>query len=322
MAITVLAAATMVWVVHQNTYALREQRVTILGGLQPLHGVLAWPETREKPVGVVVFVHGDGPVDATHDTFYRPLWEAFARAGFASLSWNKPGIGGAPGNWLDQTMHDRADETLAAIAWAKQQPGIDPQRIGLWGASQAGWVMPEVAVRLPELRFVIAVSPAVNWLRQGRYHLLAQLDDATPAEVQAEVARSDKTLDLLRAGATFEQYENAIGDTRGLTPHRWRFITKNYTADATADLAALRVPVLLILAGHDRNVDVADTETVYRRAVPRLEVQHYPDATHGLTRADIESSALKTFVVAVAAPRALFASGFLDDQTSYLQRIR
>lgn len=324
--LAVLAAAACAWVIHQNTYDLREERVTITGGRQPLKGVLARPKQGKGPYGLVVFVHGDGPVDATHETFYRPMWEAFARAGYASLSWHKPGVAGAPGDWLDQSMDDRADETAAAIAWARKRPGIDPSRIGLWGASQAGWVMPKVAARTP-VRFVIAVSPAINWLRQGRYNLLAELKDekAGPAKVRAEIARSDKTRELLDRKAGFEQYKAAMGDVRGLTPERWRFIMKNHTSDASRDLAAMRAPVLLILAGRDRNVDVADTEAGYRnalRAPGQLQVRHYPDATHALVRADIEGSAPKLYLYAIAAPRALFAPGFLDDQRRYLQGVR
>ena len=32
-----------------------------------------------------------------------------------------------------------------AVEWARSRPDIDGHRIGLWGASQAGWVMPKVA---------------------------------------------------------------------------------------------------------------------------------------------------------------------------------
>ncbi|GAA1573389.1 CocE/NonD family hydrolase [Actinomadura kijaniata] len=331
--VSVLAAAVVTvvaatgWVVHQNTYELREERVTITGGAQPLKGVLALPERGGGPFGLVVFVHGDGPVDATHETFYRPTWEAFARAGYASLSWNKPGVGGAPGDWLDQSMDDRAAETVAAIRWAGRRPEVDPRRIGLWGASQAGWVMPKVAVRLPELRFVIAVSPAINWLRQGRYHLLAELRDAgaPPARVRAEIERSDTTLRLLRSGASHQEYRAAVGGSGGMTADRWRFVTKNHTADASRDLAAMRAPVLLLLGGHDRNVDVADTETGYRRALRapgQLQVRRYPEAAHSMVREDLEESGFKLTVVAVAAPRSLMARGYLDDQRRYLGAIR
>ncbi|MQY06873.1 alpha/beta hydrolase family protein [Actinomadura macrotermitis] len=320
LALAALAVAAGGWVVYQNAYDIRERKVTITGGRQPLQGVLALPKQGRGPYGLVVFVHGDGPVDATHDTFYRPQWEAFAKAGYASLSWDKPGVNGAPGDWLDQSMDDRAAETAAAIAWAKRHAGVDPGRIGLWGASQAGWVMPKVAARVPGLRFVIALSPAVNWMRQGRYNLLAELHDehAPPAKVRAELARRDTTTALLRRRATFEEYKAAVGDVRGLTPARWRFILKNHTADATADLAAMRTPTLLILAGHDRNVDVADTEAGYRR-LPALRIRRYPDATHSLVRKDIEDSEAKAFLVAVAAPRSLFAAGLLDDERRFLE---
>ncbi|GAA2631491.1 CocE/NonD family hydrolase [Actinomadura fulvescens] len=325
--VLVLVAVAGAWVIRQNTYDLREERVTITGGAWPLKGVLAWPKKGKGPFGLVVFVHGDGPVDATHETFYRPMWEAFAKAGYASLSWNKPGVGGAEGNWLDQSMDDRAAETIAAIRWAERRPGIDARRIGLWGASQASWVMPKVAVRLPELRFVIAVSPAINWLRQGRYNLMAELEDAgaSPEKVRAEVGRSDTTLRLLRSDASFEQYKAAVGDARDMTADRWRFVTKNYTSDAERDLAAMRVPVLLVLGGHDRNVDVADTEAGYRKALRapgRLQTRRYPNATHSLVRKELEESQLKLTLVAIAAPRSLSAKGFLDDQRRYLSAIR
>ncbi|MFC4062174.1 alpha/beta hydrolase family protein [Planomonospora corallina] len=314
------------WVAYQHTYDIREEQVTITGGAQPLKGVLAWPTGGRGPYGLVVFVHGDGPVDATHDTFYRPAWEALARAGYASLSWNKPGVGGAPGDWLRQSMEDRARETAAAIAWARTRPGIDPERVGLWGASQAGWVLPKVAARTPGLRFVIAVSPAVNWLRQGRYNLLAELRerDASPEETEAAVARSEATREHLRRGSTFERYRAAVGEVDGMTPDRWRFVLANYTSDASEDLAGVRVPVLLMLGGHDLNVDVAETEEAYRRLLPRpdrLQVRRYPDATHSMVPKDVEDSGLRAFVLAVAAPRSLFAEGYLDDLRDYVERL-
>ncbi|MEV5238055.1 CocE/NonD family hydrolase [Streptomyces cinnamoneus] len=315
----------MLW---QNTYDLREERVSLPHAGHRLDGVLARPKAGTGPFGVVVFVHGDGPVDATHETFYRPLWESFARAGYASLSFSKPGVGGSGGNWLDQSMQDRAEETLAAVAWARARPDVDGGRIGLWGASQAGWVLPKVAAKDRRLQFVIAVSPAVNWLQQGRFNLLAQLreDGASRHEVDAALRRRETTLRLLRQGASFEEYRAEAGnDARDMTADRWRFITKNHTADATDDLRAMRgTPVLLVLAGHDVNVDVADTEAAYRRLLPAssLRVERYPDATHSLVRHGVERSRTRLTLTAVFFPRELFAPGFLADQRHYLQQTR
>ncbi len=321
----VVAAGLGGVVLWQHSYAMVEQRVSIRHDGHTLHGVLTLPRDGRGRHGLVVYVHGDGPVDATHDDGYKPLWEANARAGYASLSWHKPGVAGAPGDWLGQSMDDRADEAAAAIAWARKRPDIDGDRIGLWGASQAGWVVPKVAART-RVGFVVAVSPAVNWLRQGRFHLLAELraDGASPAVVEKEVARSDAIRRLLERGASFDEYVRAVGgDTRGMTAGRWGFITRNHTADATRDLRALRgVPVLLALAGQDVNVDTADTERVYRQVLDArgaLRVAHYPDASHSLVRRSVERSGLRTTLTALFAPRALFADGFLDGQRHFLQ---
>ncbi|MGW0548873.1 alpha/beta hydrolase family protein [Streptomyces altiplanensis] len=312
-------------VLWQHSYGMDEQRVSIRHGGHTLNGVLATPEDGRRHHGLVVYVHGDGPVGATHDDGYKPMWEANAKAGYASLSWDKPGVAGAPGDWLDQSMDDRADEVAAAIAWARARPDIDGDRIGLWGASQAGWVLPKVAARTP-VSFVIAVSPAINWLRQGRYNLLAELraDGASAARTNAEITRSDTVRRLLERRATFEGYVGAMGgDANGMTAGRWNFISKNYTADATRDLRALRgVPVLLALAGHDRNVDTADTERVYREVLDAggaLTVARYPDATHSLLKESVERSDLRLALTALLAPRSLFADGFLDGQRRFLK---
>jgi dienelactone hydrolase len=318
-AVVALACALAGVAVWQNTYDLREEKISFSNGPHTLKGVLALPKTGRGPYGLVVFVHGDGPVEATAETFYRPMWEAFAKAGYASLSWSKPGIGGSTGNWLEQSMDDRATETEAGIAWARRRADLDPRRIGLWGASQAGWVLPKVARNDPALKFMIAVSPAINWSQQGRFNLLAEAKAAgtSPAEVQKQVESSDRIRALVRSGATYDQYVKEFGKDE-MTAARWTFIQKNHRSDATADLTGLKTPTFLALAGHDLNVDVADTERVYRRLLTGLTVTKYPDATHAMVK--VESSSLE-FLRAVFAPRSLYADGFLDDLTRYVSSV-
>ncbi|MGZ9929403.1 alpha/beta hydrolase family protein [Streptomyces sp. NC-S4] len=218
------------------------------------------------------------------------------------------------------------DGPVDAIAWARRRADIDGHRIGLWGAGRAGWVLPRIAAKDPGIRFVIAVPPAVNWHQQGRYNLLAELrrHGASDTETAAALRRRETGLQLLARGAPYEEYVRAVGDPQGMTPARWRFVSKNHTADATADLPALRgVPVLLVLAGHDVNVDTADTEARYERLLPgpALRVAHYPGATHGLVEREVEASWLRLTATAVSAPRALFTEGFLTDQQNFLASV-
>jgi alpha-beta hydrolase superfamily lysophospholipase len=336
--LTCVIAVTSIVVLVANDFAIDEQNVQIpidpgvlhAAGEVPdadrnvLQAVLALPEERKRPVGLVVFVHGDGPARAAYDGLYRPLWEAFARAGYASLSWDKPGVEGAAGDWLAQSMDDRAREVEAAITWARRRADIDPRRIGLWGASQAGWVLPKVAGRVRGLQFVIAESPAINWLRQGRYNTHAEQRERgdTPEQIAAEARLHTRSLALLRRGASYAEYRRVMGADADLSAARWTFVRRNFRADATRDLPALRdTPVLLVTAGHDRNVDAVETTRTYRRILDipgRLRIRHYPDALHSIERASLEHSELRETLTAVFAPRSLSAPGYLDDQRRFL----
>lgn len=321
--VVALVAAVGGWVMVANDFAIRKERLTIPGSAQPLQATLALPKEGKGPFGLVVFVHGDGAANATRDGFYEPIWESFANAGYASLSWDKPGTSGAQGNWLDQSMHDRAAEAEAAIDWARQRADIDPRRIGMWGISQAGWVVPEVAAHRPELQFVILVGAAVNWLRQGEYNLLAELRhrDASESEITAALNRRNARLQSLRDNASYEQYLAAHDDSDPMSADRWNFVLKNYRSDVTEFLPQITVPVLLVLGDDDLNVDVDETEQVYRRVLPppRLTVRRYPNASHNIVRAGLDNDqSWRSVVVAVFAPRSLYAPGYLDDLRTYV----
>ncbi|MGV0678373.1 S9 family peptidase [Mycolicibacterium sp. GESEQ-9] len=324
-AVCCVVAATLGGVVlYQNDFDIAEERVQIPGPAQPLEAILALPNNGEKPYGLVIFVHGDGPADASLDSFYRPLWESFARAGYASISWNKPGVEGAQGNWLDQSMHDRAVETEAVLAWARGRRDIDPRRIGVWGISQAGWVLPEVAAKHPELQFMILVGPAINWLRQGEYNLLAELRarQAGDSEIAAALRRRAESLRLLRAHADYDRYLAASVDTPQMSADRWRFVRTNYLSDVTSQLAGIKIPVLLILGADDRNVDVAETERVYRAQLPpnKLTVKTFPDASHNIVKASLDHhQGIRAFLVAVFAPRSLYAPGYLESLRKFVE---
>lgn len=151
-----------------NSYAFDERHVEIPVADGSLSGVLTTPKCGETH-GVVVMVHGDGPVDATQNGLYDPLFEGAAASGYATLSWSKLGVGGSDGDWLAQTLPDRAAEVSAAIDWAKAQPDVTTSKIVLWGASQAGWVLPAVVADRDDIAGVVAVGTAINWLRQGQW---------------------------------------------------------------------------------------------------------------------------------------------------------
>ncbi len=99
-----------------------------------LRAIARFPEADGLLPGLVLV---DGALEGKADG-----WGSFPKIltgfGVAVLSHDKPGCGGSPGSWYDQTFDDRARETLAAVRCLAGQPGVDPDRIGLFGVSQGG----------------------------------------------------------------------------------------------------------------------------------------------------------------------------------------
>jgi alpha-beta hydrolase superfamily lysophospholipase len=227
-----------------------------------------------------VFVPGDGIADI--DPGAKPIWEALGRAGYATVKWNKPGIGDSTGNWLDQDMDDRAGDVLSALS---NHDELDLGQLGVMGASQGGWVIPLVAERI-DVDFFVAWSTAIDWDEQGRYLSEREFDPAKlSVELRGSVRAADDAGDAaVSADSTYDDYlqwydtlptdiARFFGQT---TEDRWGFVVRNRLLDARTTLDSMvGTPTLLLLGGRDENVDVADTERVYREILdgPCLDVR-------------------------------------------------
>lgn len=308
-----------------NDFRFSEHHISIPGADGELNGVLTLPDDGSAR-GIVVMVHGDAAVDATQDGLYDPWFEGAADAGFATISWSKPGVGGSEGNWLSQSMDDRATEVEAVLDWAKQREDIPTDTIVLWGASQAGWVIPKVVADRTDIDGIVAVGPAINWRRQGRFHLFAELEheNASTKDRERAVADSDRTRELLDRGASYEDYLAATDSGDPMSEDRWGFVMRNVGADAEADLSAAasrNVPVHLMVGTHDRHVDIAETEEVYMSHFGSYLTVTHLDGAHSLAKPVMEDNEVVGLATAIIWPRALFAPGVIDDYTRFLSTL-
>lgn len=134
-----------------------------------LAGTLHLPAT-PPPHPAVLMLQGSGPADRDNDGYFPPIRDAFLSRGIAAYSFDKPGIGGSSGDWRHYALHDRADQALAAIALLRGHDALNPERVGVWGQSQGGWLVQMIAARLPDLAFAIANSgPGIRPGGQDRY---------------------------------------------------------------------------------------------------------------------------------------------------------
>lgn len=322
--VVILIAALAGYVLNQHSYAMKERKVEIETAEGKLTGILVLPEERKGRVGLMLFIHGDGPINASHDDGYRPLWERLAARGYASLSLDKRGIGGSEGDWLAQTMDDRVEEARQALAWARQQPEIDPDRIGVWGASQAGWVIPKLAGE-ERLAFSILVSPAINWLTQGQYHTRSHMArrGASEAEIEQRLREQARVVELLIEGASYETYVAKTPESEPMSRERWAFVEANYNSDATEDLGHFDAPVLLLLGEDDIHVDVRETEAVYRERVAQdqLTVELLPDTEHSMLRTSVADSWWRALAISLFAPRQITAAAYMERIDAFLKTL-
>ena len=107
---------------------------------------------------LVLLVQGSDYDDANNSAYWRLLATTFAKSGIAAFSFNKRGVGGSGGAQTDD-FDTQARDVAAACAFAATLPGIDRARLGYYGISQAGWIVPR-ALRTCPAAFVILVSPA------------------------------------------------------------------------------------------------------------------------------------------------------------------
>jgi len=122
------------------------------------------------PYPAVVFAHGSGANSFIR--YYYQRWYLAAN-GIASLACDKRGSGASSGDLFLAGYDDLAGDLLVAVDYMHTLDNIDPDRVGIMGISQAGWVMPIAAAGNPQINFVISLSGAGVSLAQQEHYLTA-----------------------------------------------------------------------------------------------------------------------------------------------------
>jgi dienelactone hydrolase len=118
------------------------------------------PAGTKKDLPAIVTVHGSAPSTREEVGFYT--FHAL-KMGFAVLSFDKRGTGTSTGTYIpfsvessDDNFRKLASDVVHSVRWLAKQPGIDEARMGLFGGSQAGWIMPLAASQETLVSFIIA----------------------------------------------------------------------------------------------------------------------------------------------------------------------
>jgi dienelactone hydrolase len=148
---------------------VRRQEISISAEGQRLEGTLRVPLT-PGPHPAMVFVSGSG--NGSRNEF-TPQAEFLAKAGVVTIAFDKRTIGY---DFRERDFGLLADDALRMVEYLRTRPEVDVSRIGLWGVSEGGWVVPIAAAKSAAVKYVVLVSsPNVSPLRQVAWALNEQL---------------------------------------------------------------------------------------------------------------------------------------------------
>jgi len=226
-----------------------------------LAGTLLIPERTGKVPGIVL-VHGSGK---STWNFYRYYAERLAEIGFAVLYYDKRGVGKSGGKYSGISIGNSNDmfkklssDARAAASWLKDRPETKSNRIGLFGISQAGWIIPKAAAESADINFSIIISGPVGSV--GEEHIFSKLagDEINEQEY------SDEYID------------KELRDYNGLHGYD----SRNY-------IKKLTIPTLWVFGGKDKSMPANLSVEYLQDIIEKYDKKYFsyklfPHANHGI----------------------------------------
>lgn len=280
-----------------------------------LHGILNMPE--DIPKGIVIIVHGSGRTNAVKQELHYDIRERLVKSGYGVYMWDKIGCGESEGVFnYNQSIQNSADEVLSAIKALKAEQIPGSSKIGLWGISRAGWIIPLVINQHKNIKFWISVS-GVDEKENFKYLLSENLRiNGYPKDsINLLVKEWEDSYRITHAGGSFDKFKDATKNLRknkfllrfnnnskttkdDYYNYQETFMTEDfdnedalkiYVKNFDSILSRITCPVLAIFGEKDMNVDWKKTKSLYLRTLGRntdLAIKSFPDGNHNLFKCE------------------------------------
>ena len=278
---------------------IERQKIEFNSGKDICHGYLYMPKKASGPLPCVILGHG---FTGTQDRL-KGNAEYFANNGIAALTFDYRNFGESGGQPRQVIkIKNQLEDFKNAIAFARNQPAIDPDKIALWGSSLGGGHVITAAAKDPRIAAVVAQVPFNGFPKEveGRTKqetnrlLSAMFRDVVrgwlhmePLYVKAvgkpgELAvmasnEAEKTIEAMQS----DQWQNKVAPRALLDMMR-------YKPGRTAHL--IQVPVMICLAKYDK--ETLSTLAKQLATGPKAEIHEYPVAHFDFYRPDIRKQVL------------------------------
>lgn len=269
---------------HVEADGVRVSPLDVPTPVGPLHGALTLP-AGTGPFPAVVLVAGSGAHDMDEtigpNKPFRDIAEGLARAGIASLRYDKRTFDhseGGAGLVIDAEV---TDDAVAAAHLLAQQKGIDPKRVFVLGHSLGAMMAPRIGQRDPQLAgLVLLAAPARRIFDVIEQQVREQQAKAgrPPAAVEQAVQADERERKLLAAVAPGQPAPQ--GTFAGMPQGYWLSWSR---VDAVADAKATTLPMLILQGGSDFQVSPTLDFARWQRVLasrPYTTFHLYPGLSH------------------------------------------
>jgi uncharacterized protein len=246
--------------------SVRSHGATLRGWLYRPHGAASTPG--------VVMAHG---FTAVREMFLDRYAEAFAAAGLTTLVYDHFGFGASGG---EPRQYPAASIQLEgyrdAIAFLREQPGVDAGRVGIWGTSYSGGhVIVLAAADLP-IRCAVAQVPGIGaggpaLSAATRAAIAAATRSGPPPGTVPAVSATRAGVGIMFEDDSYGWFTRAAAERAPSWRNEVRLGPPEDVAVAIDYLPDARVPLLLIVAPADRLTPPGAAVRV-AASVPRVSV--------------------------------------------------
>lgn len=249
----------------------------------------------------VIMGHGFA---ATQECGLQPFVDALVAADFAVFTFDYRHFGASEGEPRQLLIIRREiEDWLAAIACARQLPGVDPERIALWGTSLGGGLVTSAAARDGHVQALVAQCPMMD----GMASAMAVLGYAGPLYMARLAAHGmlDQMRGVLGLAPHYIASAGKPGEIAAMSsqdawdgylslipegvPNRVaaRIVARLMFFRPVSDAARVTCPALIQICEHDSVAPAAAAEKAAAR-MPAAEVRRYDsghfDIYHGADR--------------------------------------
>lgn len=289
---------------------------------------------------LVVMVHGSEKTSPLDSVYAYML----AGQGVSVFVYDKRGTGASGGDYT-QNFELLADDASAALGQVRRLAAGRFGKAGFFGGSQGGWVAPLAGTRsqpdFVAVGFGLVVSPIEEdreqlldeaqrlGLDDAAFALVERLSQATAGLVRSHFAHGYEELGDVRRAIGDAPWANKIegeysgdilrmseADLHRIGRARFDNLELIWDYDAVPALERLKVPLLWVLAGEDREAPIAKTRAMLGKLIAEgrpVDAYIFPDTDHGIVEFRTNADGSRTATVIAEGYLKLLADWIKGD---------